>query len=418
MNNNFTRYIKITISSIALVLIVVVIFNRLMDPYSFYDGPDFEGVNVVKPYMPRHLRMVKVREVRYKMPSGTLLGSSRGEFGLDPLHRGWAASKVYNLSISGSSIYEMLRYFQHAHAVHPQEQVVLGLSLRQFKHSEQVTDGFSEERLAVTVDGDAQGDNVLLDFFHTNASLKTLRYSMKTRQRQYETPQYLLQGEANPKFLAENKNGGRKDFIESEKLYCNTTFRDFSFTDDKGEASTFLHFRQLLAEAYADSIDLKILIYPSHARQWEVIDLCGGLWDSWETWKRQLVAINEDEAKKANLPAFFLWDFSGYNTYTSEEVPMLNDTKNKMQWYWESSHFKKELGDRVLDRVFDYRDSSREIATDFGVLLTSKNIEVHLQRIRADRKDWRESHTGDIKEITLLIGNKENPGQRAILPGN
>lgn len=68
-----------------------------------------------------------------------------------------------------------------------------------------------------------------------------------------------------------------------------------------------------------------------------------------------------------------------------------------------SSHFKKEPGNLVWDRVFDCRDPGREIAIDFGVNLTSKNIESHLQQIRTDRKKWREDHSGDVREIRSII---------------
>ncbi len=51
-----------------------------------------------------------------------------------------------------------------------------------------------------------------------------------------------------------------------------------------------------------------------------------------------------------------------------------------MQWYWESSHFKKEVGDLVLDKLFDYQAPGRVIADDFGILINRNNIEAHLQK--------------------------------------
>ncbi len=51
-----------------------------------------------------------------------------------------------------------------------------------------------------------------------------------------------------------------------------------------------------------------------------------------------------------------------------------------MQWYWESSHFKKEVGDLVLDKLFDYQALGRVIPDDFGILINRNNIEAHLQK--------------------------------------
>jgi hypothetical protein len=39
--------------------------------------------------------------------------------------------------------------------------------------------------------------------------------------------------------------------------------------------------RAVLSRAHRDSIQLKLLISPSHARQWETL-VAAGLWDKWE----------------------------------------------------------------------------------------------------------------------------------------
>ncbi|MFC1932391.1 hypothetical protein ACFLXU_02005 [Chloroflexota bacterium] len=51
-----------------------------------------------------------------------------------------------------------------------------------------------------------------------------------------------------------------------------------------------------------------------------------------------------------------------------------------MQWYWDSSHYKKELGDLMLDKIFNYHESGRIVPDNFGVLITSDNIERHLEK--------------------------------------
>jgi hypothetical protein len=114
------------------------------------------------------------------------------------------------------------------------------------------------------------------------------------------------------------------------------------------------------------------------------------------------VQINEQEAAKSGEELLPIWDFSGYNSYTAEKVPPLGDVNTEMQWYWESSHYKKELGDLVLDRVFGHQEPGRTVNPDFGVLLASENIELHLQQVRNDRQKWRTSFPEDVQEIELL----------------
>jgi hypothetical protein len=65
--------------------------------------------------------------------------------------------------------------------------------------------------------------------------------------------------------------------------------------------------------------------------------------------------------------------------FTTESVPISGDNTT-MLWYWESSHYKKDLGDLVLDRIFDYSDIGRRVSDDFGVRLTSENISSHFAK--------------------------------------
>ncbi len=398
---HFSSYLKFLTVAIPLVLLSIVGFNRLIDPFALYDGPMIEGLNANKPTFSSHAYMAKAVAIEGMRPSTIFLGSSRGERGMDPLHPALNGDQRYNLSLSGGSIYEALRYFQHAHATEPLKRVVLGLGLRQFKHADQVSSSFTEERLSVSVEGVAQNRSWLSADLAVIASLDSITASIETLWKQDETPHLLLHGEYNPQRLIEDMTNHRADFLSNEKSYINGNYSDFSLTDNKDEDSTLNHYRKLLTTAYRDNIDLKIFIYPCHARQWEALSVAG-LWNEWEQWKHQLVTLNESVAAEQGKRPFALWDFSGYNAYTTEEAPATGDIATQMQWYWESSHYKKELGDLVLDQIFSYSHLDRIIDKDFGVQLTSKNIELHLQKIRNDRQDWRASHIEDVIEIEAL----------------
>jgi hypothetical protein len=159
--------------------------------------------------------------------------------------------------------------------------------------------------------------------------------------------------------------------------------------------------RDAVAIAYRMKSDMHLFIGPSHARQWETIQ-ASGLWAQFENWKRMLVNIVESEAAKANATPFQVWDFSGYNSITEEDVPSATDINKRMHYYYESSHYTPAAGDLVLDRIFDYKSPSRTVPDDFGVLLTSKNIEAHLVSIRAAREHYRLSHPDDVAEIEAM----------------
>lgn len=158
----------------------------------------------------------------------------------------------------------------------------------------------------------------------------------------------------------------------------------FAFTASGKSAETF--YRRIFGQAHRQGIDLRVLISPSHARQWAVVS-SPGLWATWEDWKRMLVRINEDEAAKAGKHPFPLWGFSGFNSITTERFPALGDTQTKMRGYWESSHYKKETDGLVLDRIFGRATPERPVPADFGVLLDSKKLETHLDGVRVLRDE-------------------------------
>ena len=370
------NYIKILVILSIIFVITAISFNWFINPYGIFNSPEIEGINKKKPEFSSHLRLAKAMAVYEQKPEAVILGTSRSEFGFDPNHPGWKVKSVYNIGPSSGNMYEVLRYFQHAHSIKHQKQVILGVDFRMFNIFEPNEADFTESIF---------NENQLL----TLASIDTFFSSIKTVFKQHTEEEYLHNGQRHWTNYANNirKQGGHRQVFRSvEASYMNNVWNPYKFTNQK--ESTFNYFRTLLDIAYRDNVDLRILISPSHARLWEALDSVG-LWKKFEQWKREMVRINEQQANKHGKTPFPLWDFSGYNTFTTEEVPALGDTKTQMKWYWESSHYKRELGDYVLDRVFQYNHPDRIIPDDFGKLLQSKNIEQQLAKIRVEQQNYR-----------------------------
>ena len=112
---------------------------------------------------------------------------------------------------------------------------------------------------------------------------------------------------------------------------------------------------------------------------------------------------SSDRATAALARALDEWDFSGIDQYTAEPVPQPGDVDSLMQWYHESSHYHVDLGDRILDKIFDYSSPNREPADDFGVALTPDNIETHLSMVRNGLVDWIRQNPADVAEIDALL---------------
>jgi hypothetical protein len=66
-----------------------------------------------------------------------------------------------------------------------------------------------------------------------------------------------------------------------------------------------------------------------------------------------------------------------------------------MRWYWEAGHFKSELGDRMLDRIFGKPGG----IPGFGILLEPKNVEERIATLRIQETEYMSRHPQDIMEL-------------------
>jgi hypothetical protein len=408
----FITYLKFVAKGVVLCLLIVISMNYLINPYSIYTAPRLDGINNNKPLLFKYLRLTKAYAVMRKKPDALILGSSRTEHGLNPEHPAMLEHyNSFNLALTGASIYENLRYLQHANAVNPLKMVVLAVDFFQFNAYRPTAADFTEQRLRSDYDGNPRPVRLFTDILETLASVDAATASIKTIFQQGNDDNVIL---ARGQVMQPDKNtlvmrsGGRHEaalFSELNyitHLYFPRPHRKNDFVTADGSINTFDYFKRILAYCHAHNIELHLLISPAHARQWQLIASVG-MWDKFEQWKQEMVRYNNKVAATFGRQTFPLWDFSGYNSYTTEPVPALGDKVNMMKWYWESSHYRTELGDRVLDKVLDYHDPDRIIADDFGVKINTENIETHLQNIRNGRADYEQKHADAVEEIKSLV---------------
>lgn len=413
-----TRFLYAYLLTLVFLLFGVAAFNAVVDPFGVYRLIEIKGFNDVKAGQGSQARMAKAGAVRVFKPKAVILGDSRAEYGINPEHLAWKTRPVYNLGISGANAYEIMRYFQHAHGIQPLQQVVYILDFKQFNAYRKNESDFSEDRLSVTRDGRKNRFSALADFISTTLSIKALSQSVNTiwRSAARKTTTYLANGQRDWhddllfRTAIERYGSYSRLFSEEERsLFAERSrgrvppYRE-SFVDPESGVNTLESFRQIVRTAIRDKIDLRLVIGPSHARYFECYRLMGD-WYLWEEWKRALVRVLEEEAEKAGVTPFPLWDFSGFNDYTMEPVPRAGDKKTRMKWYFEASHYTTDLGDLVQDRVFDHKEPGRTVPGHFGVLLTSRNIESHLRKLREENKRFREAQPPVARELSDMAAH-------------
>jgi hypothetical protein len=143
-----------------------------------------------------------------------------------------------------------------------------------------------------------------------------------------------------------------------------------------------------------------LLISPSHGWHWQTLEL-SGLWPRFEAMKRRMVEINAEEARAAQRPPYPIWDFSGTCGPALEPAPV--DASSRLHWFWEPVHYKKALGDVMLDRIAG-RGETVPAWGQCWATLDPGGLDSHLARLRELQRDYATTHPTDVARIHLLAG--------------
>ena len=357
----YKRFWLVYFASLVVVLGLVATINIIIDPYQYFFTNKILGLNLIKPEYEKYLMLSKAAEAKHIKARIVLLGSSRVMSGLSPSNPIFKNSEtVYNLGLPGTNMYQSLQYFKHTLYFQKNiERVIIGLDFFMFNEYLANLDNFEETRLGKKL--------VFRDLLNTSLSIDALQASLTT--------------------IDANLNLDRASKLQEPTV---KRFRRWltNFLDFKGFYKTYSlsqqqldNFKYVIDLCQENNIDYQVFISPTHATQYEAIDLAG-LWSTFEDWKRELVKITP------------IWDFSGYNSITTETI------SESMKNYIDNSHYSHYTGNLLLNKIFV--DETNSIPQDFGVLVNASNLESHLQQIKLDRQQWRENNPLEVELVNNL----------------
>ena len=407
----FRRYNTVLFGAVLAWLSLIIGVSILIDPYGYYHGVRWPGVNEIKPRAYVHARLAKQASARRVYPRTVILGNSRMDIGLDPQSAEWAADMhpVFNLAIPGHGLKGDLDNLNAVFsATHPRE-VVVGIEFLDF-----LFDNFGGRSLSAT-SPTALDELVsrLGRFSATAMSLTALVDSIDTlRQRNNPRAETMTSLGFNPlhqylDFVDEEGHGGifRQKNIANIRTFLRKPMRVVA--DDGTLSSNFGELSTLLEWCRRRGVRIKLVIYPYHTDLLEGFRLTG-LWLAFEEWKRQITRIVASAQSAKNPADIALWDFSGYHEFASERVPAVGDTRTHMRWYWEAGHFKSTLGDEMLRRMLVH-----DAGIGFGRLLTRSNVDEVIDRIREDGRAFRVRHPNSSARIEKILRRLQSDHPRS-----
>lgn len=374
------RFLLTLLAGVLVVLALGAGFNFMVDPYASFRWSDIKGFNDQKTLRRDGGRVNKALILGHTKFDVLFYGTSRGEMGFDPSSPALSGAFAFNASLSDSNMAELARAAQYAARHQSPKLVVVGLDLMMFGTRTATGGDFERSGFAGASPWPVYARRLLsLQAFDDSgwvlfSSVKGLRQSF-AKDGSYDI------GARKKSFdhRAEMDSAIRSQLAPTT---MDKTYAGFRYVPERME-----DLKRLLAAFDPAKTRVVLALTPIHAKVLEA-KAAAGLMPVWEQWKRDLAATVA--GSKAEL-----WDFSGYNPITSEDIP--RDPVTRMRWYWDGSHFTKAAGTLMLDRVLNAKGDE-----SFGIRLSPDNVESVIARIRAERAAYAASHAGEVAEVAAM----------------
>jgi hypothetical protein len=372
------RYLALLCGGAALLLMAVSLLNYMVDPYMIHQW-DSAQLQRLRPTREKLSAWGKTYAIARWQPAIVYVGNSRTELGLPTRVPAFLDKRVFNGALSGASVADAIAMVGYAANMGKLDTVVWGIDAPSFS-------------MAV---GNTELEPALLTgnpWFFARRALLNLKRGLSLDMT--EDSLRLLSGSfgsvchSNLLFFGQrdahcftNQGGGWSGTRDAMRP------RLSEFARGQGpSAAAMSAFSDSIARLCEAGTRVRLYINPTHALTLDVL-YWSGKWPAMERWQASLVRLLSHR-RSAGCDVT-LHDFSGYNSVTSEHIPLVTQ-HNLMTNYWEASHYRANVGVMILTRMFGQGDAIP--AQDFGVELDEENMDSHLAMLRAERERYHQTH--------------------------
>lgn len=351
----------------------IAVINITVDPYATFRWSDIPGFNDQKTLKRDGGRVNKAIILNHRPFDVLFFGSSQGEMGLNPASPVLGGMSAFNASLSNVNLHELKQAAAYAAQVQSPKLVVVALDWFTFSTSQVTFADFAQSGFS--------GAGHLPAYVKRTFGSLALHdsFSVVGKSWRHKPQVFNKLGFVDPSL--------RGPFDHQSEFAL--TLRDYSTPDNPSKSKLQRSFpafvyapervgelRDMLTPFMHKGAKVLLFVSPVHAQFMDALIASGRLED-FELWKRDVTAMAA--AVQAERPgAMELWDFSGYNSVTTEDVP---PSGGSMRWYWDPVHFNAATGDLVLSRML----GRGAVPPDFGQQLTPETVEATNLRLREGR---------------------------------
>lgn len=383
-------YVALVCGASACVLAAVATLNYQVDPYLIHQW-DTKQVQQLRPAREKLSAWGKTYALARFQPDVLYLGNSRTELGLPSISAQFAGRTVFNAALSGASLGDAIAMARHAVVVGRPTTVVWGIDAPSFS----LEVGNTEFDRALVADdrwyllrrrlidiGRALTIDMTLD------SVRLLQGSFGAVCRS----SLALHGQRDAVCVRDRIDGwgGTRAAIVPR-------IREFMRgAGPTGDAMT--GFAASIAKLCEHGVQLRVYINPTHAMTIEALHQAGkgGVMAHWQQQLAALFATWRGHGCDARI-----YDFSGFNSVTTEAVPQHGGFED-MRYYWETSHYRVNVGHMILARMF----GAGSAPDDFGVELAPAMLSAHQARQQVARALYRREQAQAAAMVKELVARR------------
>jgi len=390
------RYVRRLMFWLALLLGLTVAFNRVVDPFWYFRDVEIEGFNAIKTKFRRFERNVKPAVLASEQPEAVILGSSYAEIGFDPLHpvltrNGQARS--YNFALAGAPWQMNFCALEYVLATAPLKRIVLGIHaqpLPAFDCTEKIADMRETSWTALLLSPRALGAAI-----ETVVHQRPGEKGSHTREGLYFYSRYdpgvdRRFGQFFGSILRDAKGCSLANLpLSLDRPVPPLTVSPQAPFDVEGLA-------RVVESVSGRDVTLRLAVYPRHVLSIETDYLCGRQTDRWRAlWHLARFLEDHPPAAPASVE---IWDFQGYNAYTTEPV-----TPGLMTYWQDPEHFNYEFGNVMLEWMFGAVAGAGTTLDGLGYRVTTATLPQRYQWFSHQRIAYLEKHPGTWTELERLV---------------
>lgn len=316
-----------------------------VNPFGLFDWPN-RAMNQ-RP-MHSHGEVFKVRMIERHQPDFIIFGNSRAEvgFGVDDEVTGFANG--VNAAISGGSFPEISRIIQHSLNVAKPKEMLLVIDPNSFTTAS-IRPSFEQLAIGRTIRFPEQIWRRV--FFHSHWSYLWGEIDTKLRSKDSLRPAPFLdgdrglRGDESIRKQLRSEGGSRVASLHWERTFSRPS-SNFSAT----AKNNLVVYRNLVLESCQRGIRFVTLLPPMNTRMVKLWTQTYGA-SFLNDWLSQIRGINAKAGETCKGVSPELWSAMIANSITTEEIPDPGVPETEMVHYWETSHFRRHVGDDVLAQI-------------------------------------------------------------------